>query len=208
MNGVKRSLENGDKSADLGTPRQSLCLGAQGTQCYSPPVPISSFRIPHYAFGVERAALIPCLPSPLLAGRYSRPSLTWRGLAVHLRARGARRLGREERGFERSELGARDSAFDTLLGPLSLSVLRLSGWVARASVDVYATGVAVILANSREPVNVDVVVAYRYQSTPSSPWPQTRNLWTSLHHEKPTAPDINLALGTPAPSRPARSQRA
>ncbi|KAJ7261496.1 hypothetical protein C8J57DRAFT_1514021 [Mycena rebaudengoi] len=33
MNGVKRSLEKGDKSADLGTPRQSLCLGAQGTQC-------------------------------------------------------------------------------------------------------------------------------------------------------------------------------
>jgi hypothetical protein len=44
-----------------------------------------------------------------------------------MRARGARRLGREERGFERSELGARDSAFDTLLGPLCTSCLTRAG---------------------------------------------------------------------------------
>ncbi|KAJ7279700.1 hypothetical protein C8J57DRAFT_1570735 [Mycena rebaudengoi] len=60
MNGVKRSLEKGDKYADLGTPRQSLCLGAQGTQCIAPPFrprspPALPFRAPEHRLPIERS---------------------------------------------------------------------------------------------------------------------------------------------------------
>ncbi|KAJ7226418.1 hypothetical protein C8J57DRAFT_1481715 [Mycena rebaudengoi] len=124
-------------------------------QNHSPPVPISSFRIPYCAFGVERAALVfkrvaravpqfskefthaihsppppdplPPFPSPCRPLFATIANVHW-GLAVHLCARGGRRLAREERGFERSELGARDSTFDTLLlGPLCTSCLPCAG---------------------------------------------------------------------------------